>query len=132
MCVFAAFIMMATPVMACCITGHIDDGTSITTIVQTNAPACHDKTVTSATNDNTQNPEKYCMSCNDCMISATDIADFSPAIILSADLDFVALSPNANLFPRPEIRLLQSTAPPSKRAIRPIDSPISSTDTLLI
>ena len=132
MCVFAAFILMATPVIACCITGHVDNQPPITTVVQTNVLPCHDNLETSSNNCDSQSPEKYCSSYNDCMISTTNMADFSPAIVMSADLDFVALSPNANLFPRPEIRLLQSTAPPSKRAIRPVDSLISSTDTLLI
>jgi len=90
-CLFAAFIMMATPVMACCVTGHVDMSADSVKMADASAPPCHTPADVRSDNSDTQTPEKYCPSCDDCAVSSAFMADSDPVTHAKTDLTFVTL-----------------------------------------
>jgi len=116
LCLFAAIIMMATPVMACCVNGHVENAPHSVQMTEAAAPPCHTVDTKLSSDADTQTPEKYCTSCDDCAVDASHIA------LINA--------PQA--LPRPEMRLLRITGPPIEPASRFTDSPLARFDTLLI
>lgn len=132
LCLFAAFIMMATPVMACCVTGHVDMSMTLVQAADPSAPPCHTATEVKSGESDTQTPEKYCSSCDDCAVSSTFTADTDPVTHTQSDLKLIALVNNPTALPRPEVRLLRTTGPPPRQPLGPFDSPHSRFDTQLI
>ena len=132
LCLFAAFIMMATPVMACCVTGHVDMPMNSVLEAEATAPPCHTTAEAKSGNSDTQTPEKYCSSCDDCAVSSAFTADTDSVTNTQSDLTFVTLINNPTVLPRPEVRLLRTTGPPPRQPLGPFDSPFSRFDTQLI
>ena len=131
-CLLAAFIMMATPVMACCVTGHVDMSVNTVQVSKPTAPPCHTPNKVESGDDETQTPEKYCSSCDDCAVSSSFTADTDPVTNVQSDLTFVTLIIDAAALPRPEVRLLRTTGPPPRQFNGPLDSPFLRFDTQLI
>ena len=131
-CLFAAFIMMATPVMACCVTGHVDMSMDSAQAAESSAPPCHTTTEVKSGDSDTQTPEKYCSSCDDCAVSSAFTADTDPVTNTQSDLTFVTLINNPTVLPRPEVRLLRTTGPPPRQPLGTFDSPFSRFDAQLI
>ena len=131
-CLFAAFIMMATPVMACCVTGHVDMSVNSVQAADAAAPPCHTAPEAKSGESDTQSPEKYCSSCDDCAVSSAFTADTELATHTKSDLSSVTLVNNPKALPRPEVRLLRTTGPPLRQPLGPFDSPFSRFDTQLI
>jgi hypothetical protein len=132
LCLFAAIIMMATPLMACCVTGHTDSVPVSVQSAATNAPPCHNvEKVVSGSND-AQTPEKYCASCDDCAMSPAFTVDLDPIVKTHVDMTFVALLNAPQALPRPEMRLLRITGPPLRQDLQRADSPLARFDALLI
>lgn len=131
-CLFAAFIMMATPVMACCVTGHVDMTMDSAQVSETVSPPCHTASEVNSGESDTQTPEKYCSSCDDCAVSSAFMADSDPVTHAKAELTFVTLINNPTVLPRPEVRLLRTTGPPPRQAHVRLDSPSSRFDAQLI
>lgn len=131
-CLFAAFIMMATPVMACCLTGHVDMSMDSVQAADTSAPPCHTTAEAKSGDSDMQTPEKYCSSCDDCAVSSVFTADTDLVTNTQSDLTFVTLINNPSVLPRPEVRLLRITGPPPRQTLGPFDSPFSRFDTQLI
>ncbi|MGJ8563122.1 MAG: hypothetical protein ACSHXY_06165 [Alphaproteobacteria bacterium] len=131
-CLFAAFIMMATPVMACCVTGHVDTPMNSAQAADASAPPCHTTAEAKSGDSDTQTPEKYCSSCDDCTVSSAFTAYTDPVTNTQSDLTFVTLINNPTALPRPEVRLLRTTGPPPRQPLGPFDSPFSRFDTQLI
>ena len=132
LCLFAAFIMMATPVMACCVTGHVDMPMNSAQAAEATAPPCHTIAEAKSGDSDTQTPEKQCSSCDDCAVSSAFTADTNPITNTQSDLTFVTLINNPTALPRPEVRLLRTTGPPPRQPLGPFDSPFSRFDTQLI
>ena len=131
-CLFAAFIMMATPVLACCVTGHVDMPMNSVQSSEAVAPPCHTTAEVKLGDSDTQTPEKYCSSCDDCAVSSSFMADTDPVTNAQSDLTFVTLINNPSALPRPEVRLLRTTGPPPRQFNGPLDSPFLRFDTQLI
>lgn len=131
-CLFAAFIMMATPVMACCVTGHVDMTVDSVRVSETVTPPCHTPAEVKSGESGTQTPEKYCSSCDDCAVSSAFMADTDPVTHTQSDLKLITLVNNPTALPRPEVRLLRTTGPPPRQPLGPFDSPFSRFDTQLI
>ena len=131
-CLFAAIIMMATPVMACCVTGHVENSPHSVRMTQTTTPPCHAVENAVPGESNTQTPEKYCSSCDDCAISSTLTVDTDLVTTTYSDNTLVTLINAPNVLPRPEMRLLRITGPPIQLNIRFTNSPLARFDTLLI
>lgn len=131
-CLFAAFIMMATPVMACCVTGHVDMTVDSVQVSETVSPPCHTAPEVKSGGSDTQTPEKYCSSCDDCAVSSAFMADSDPVTHAKAELTFVTLINMPATLPRPEVRLLRITGPPPRQAHGRLDSPYSRFDAQLI
>jgi hypothetical protein len=131
-CLFAAFIMMATPVMACCVTGHVDTPMNSEQASEAAAPPCHTTAEVKSVDNDAQIPEKYCSSCDDCAVSSTFMADTDPVTQTQSDLTLVTLINNPTSLARPEVRLLRTTGPPPRQPLGPFDSPFSRFDTQLI
>ena len=132
LCLFAAIIMMATPVMACCVTGHVDNAPHSAQMAEAAAPPCHTVEKTLSNDADTQTPEKYCTSCDDCAVSSTFTVDTDPITKTHTDANLVALVNAPHALPRPEMRLLRITGPPIEPELRFTDSPLTRFDTLLI
>lgn len=132
LCLFAAIVMMATPVMACCVTGHVDRAPASAHAVATSAPSCHTVKTAEPTGNDAQIPEKYCSSCDDCAVSSSFTADVDPIANAQYDTTFVALLNTPQALPRPEMRLLRRTGPPLRHGFQAADSPLARYDTLLI
>lgn len=132
LCLFAAFIMMATPVMACCVTGHVDMSVNAIQASEPTAPPCHTPATVKSGDSDTQTPEKYCSSCDDYAVSTAFTADTDPVTSAQSDLSFVVLINNTTALPRPEVRLLRKTGPPPRQALGSFESPFSRFDTQLI
>ena len=124
--------MMATPVMACCVTGHVDMSMSSVQAADASAPPCHTAPEVKPGESNTQTPEKYCSSCDDCAVSSAFTADTDPATHTQSELTFVTLINNPMALPRPEVRLLRTTGPPPRQPLGQFDSPFLRFDTQLI
>lgn len=131
-CFFAAIIMMAAPVMACCVTGHTETGPISIQIAVKTTPPCHGTSDDQVNLNDSQNPEKYCSSCDDCAVSTNYNADLSSALSTQSEQNWVALINKSNFLPRQEVRLSESTGPPPRRRFSPVDSPLFGTDALLI
>jgi hypothetical protein len=131
-CLFAAFIMMATPVMACCVTGHVDMSADSVQMADASAPPCHTPAEAKSGDSDTQTPEKYCPSCDDCAVSSVFMADSDPVTHAKTDLTFVTLLNTPAALPRPEVRLLRKTGPPPRQVHGRLDSPYLRFDTQLI
>lgn len=131
-CLFAAIIMMASPVIACCVTGHVDVSAELVQMADASAPPCHTPAEVESGNSDTQTPEKYCSSCDDCAVSSAIMADSDPVTNAKADLTFVMLINTPATFPRPEVRLLRTTGPPPGQPNGRLDSPYSRFDAQLI
>lgn len=131
-CLFAALIMMATPVMACCVTGHVDMTMDTGQVSETVSPPCHTAPEVKSGGSDTQTPEKYCSSCDDCAVSSAFMADSDPVTHAKADLTFVTLINNPTVLPRPEVRLLRTTGPPPRQPNGRLDSPYSRFDAQII
>jgi hypothetical protein len=131
-CLFAALIMMATPVMACCVTGHVDMSMDTVKASKAVAPPCHTPAIVKSGDSDTQTPEKYCSSCDDCAVSSAFMADTDPVTNTQSDLSVVTLINTPTALPRPEVRLLRTTGPPPRQPLGPLDSPFSRFDTQLI
>jgi len=129
---FAAWLIIATPTMACCITGHMGMPAASTVASTDMTPPCHQTSKASAADTDTDNsPEKYCPSCDDCAFSAHDHGDNQAALTTSSDMDVVALVQSSPQAIASDIRLPDSTAPP-RQTSPPVDQPLFSTDSLLI
>lgn len=129
---FAAWLLIATPVMACCVTGHTDMATSMSMAQEISAPPCHETEPGPATKTDTdQTPEKFCPSCDDCFVSPTDHGDTQYAVTVGADSEYMALLQTSAPLIAADIRLPDSTAPPRRRT-PPVDGPLFTTDRLLI
>lgn len=124
--------MMATPVMACCVTGHVDMSMNSIHAAEATAPSCHTTAEVKLDQSDTQTPEKYCSSCDDCAVSSAFKADTDPVTHAHSDLTFVTLVNNPTALPRPEVRLLRTTGPPPRQPLGQFDSPFSRFDTQLI
>lgn len=138
---FAAWLLIATPAMACCITGHMDKAAMDIAAQAVATPPCHqiqsdtsDKMTAMQlqTADNSQNaPEKFCPSCDDCAFSPADHGETVPAITAASDFEFIAVAQiSANIIPA-DLGLPDSTAPPRRHRL-PVDKPLFATDSLLI
>lgn len=138
---FTAWLIIATPVMACCVTGHIDMAAVDAAGQAVNTPSCHQaqsnvsdemKASQLQTADIPQNaPEKFCPSCDDCALSPADHGENVPAITATSDIDFVGVAQiSANTIPA-DLGLPDSTAPPRRQSL-PVDKPLFATDSLLI
>jgi len=129
---FAAWLIIATPTMACCVTGHMNM-TAVSTVAATDiAPPCHQTSKAPAADSERDDlPEKYCPSCDDCAFSAHDQGDNQPALTASSDIDTVTLAQISPQTIASDIRLPDSTAPP-RQTSPPVDQPLYSTDSLLI
>lgn len=132
LCLFAAIIMMATPVMACCVTGHTDSATHSGQMAEATVPPCHTVEKTLSSDADTQTPEKYCTSCDDCAVSSTFTVDIDPITKTHTDASLVALVNAPHALPRPEMRVLRITGPPIEPNSRLSDNPLARFDTLLI
>jgi len=132
LCLFAAIIMMATPVMACCVNGHVENAPHSVQMTEAAAPPCHTVDTKLSSDADTQTPEKYCTSCDDCAVSSTFTVDTDPITKTHSDTSLVALVNAPHALPRPEMRLLRITGPPIEPASRFTDSPLARFDTLLI
>jgi hypothetical protein len=118
--------------MACCLTGHVSDVPLTAHTAVTTAPACH-TIVEAQTSDRVPHtPEKFCSSCDDCVVLSASTADADLSAIALSDLKFVALINRSSALPRAEVRLLRSTGPPLKQDARLNDSPLSRADILII
>lgn len=95
-------------------------------------PPCHSTSEVELADRETQTPEKYCASCDDCAVSSSSTADTDPVVNTQSDLSFVAFINNPTALPRPEVRLLRNTGPPLGQPLGLIDSPFLRFDTLLI
>lgn len=138
---FAAWLIIATPAMACCITGHVDKAAVNTAAQAETTPPCH-QAQSNASHKMTDSqlriaetpqnaPEKFCPSCDDCAFSPTDHGETVPAITAASDSDFIAIAQiSANIIPT-DLGLPDSTAPPRRRSL-PVDKPLFATDSLLI
>lgn len=124
--------MMATPVMACCVTGHVDMSLDSVQAADASAPPCHTAPEVKSGESDTQTPEKYCSSCDDCAVLSTFTADTDLATHAKSDLTFVTLINNPTALPRPEMRRLKTTGPPPRQPLGPFDSPFSRFDIQLI
>lgn len=131
-CFFAAFIMIAPPVMACCVTGHVEISSNSVQTADAATPSCHTTVEDKTDQSNSQIPEKYCSSCDDCVVSSAFTADTKPVANTQSDLTFVTLINNPTALPRPEVRLLRTTGPPPRQPLGPCNSPFSRFDTQLI
>ncbi|MGB0906053.1 MAG: hypothetical protein ACPGVT_01065 [Maricaulaceae bacterium] len=130
---FAAWLIIATPVMACCVTGHLDQGSNSASAELSSLPPCHQGQALDTQADDTdhQMPEKFCPSCDDCAFSPPDHGESVQAITASTDLDVIAITQiSANIIPA-DLGLPDSTAPPRRRSL-PVDKPLFATDSLLI
>jgi len=96
------------------------------------APPCHTVDTKLSSDADTQTPEKYCTSCDDCAVSSTFTVDTDPITKTHSDTSLVALVNAPHALPRPEMRLLRITGPPIEPASRFTDSPLARFDTLLI
>lgn len=127
--------MIATPVMACCVTGHMDQGASSVSAEMSTLPPCHQgqalamKAANSDHEDKT--PEKFCSSCDDCAVSPADYSEITPALTATSDHDVVAIGHGPARLIATDVRLPDSTAPPRRQTL-PVDSPLFITDSLLI
>ena len=126
----AAFALFAMPMMACCVSGHVETHSSMTQMAANTAPTCHETGESRL--KQTEYPEKFCSACDDCAMSAMDFVDFSPVIQAQAAQDWTVLVHAVSWTPRPEMRRLQSTGPPLGGNLPPVDSPLSTSDRLLI
>gem|GEM_PF-2025978 len=124
--------MMVSPVMACCVTGHIESAPHSAQMTEAAAPPCHTVKTTSSRDAGTQTPEKYCSSCDDCAVSSTLTPDTDLATTAHSEANLVALIQASNALPRPEMRLLRITGPPIEPDSRFTDSPLARFDALLI
>lgn len=134
LCLFAAITMMVSPMMACCLTGHVDQAEATTQVagqyaVQT-APACHDTGKAKPSGDS--DPQKYCPSCDDCVVAPTDNAGMDTVIVVQIDTDTLSLAALQRAVPRAELQPRRTTGPPPLRQTPPIDSALSPTDSLII
>jgi len=129
---FAAWLIIATPAMACCMTGHMDKAmpTHMTDAAVTGP--CHQKAeAIEGKSETKKSPEKFCSSCDDCAVSPADFGDTTPALNVSADMEILAIALTSGEFIASDIRIPDSTAPPRRHTL-PIDKPLFATDSLLI
>ena len=124
--------MLAAPVMACCVTGHVDMSMDSAQATESSAPPCHTTAEDKSGDSDTQTPEKYCSSCDDCAVSSAFTADTDPVTNTQSELSFVTLLNNPTALPRPEVRLLRTTGPPPRHPDGRLDSPYSRFDAQLI
>ena len=132
MCVFAAFIMMAPTVMACCVTGHVDISAPSVPTVHAEAPSCHTTVEINTGQSDTQIPEKYCSSCDDCAVSSAFEVETHPFVKTQSDPNIVTILNASSALARPELRLLRSTGPPLREPLWSNCSPLSRFDSQLI
>ena len=113
-------------------TGHVDMSMDSAQAAESSAPPCHTTTEVKSGDSDTQTPEKYCSSCDDCAVSSAFTADTDPVTNTQSDLTFVTLINNPTVLPRPEVRLLRTTGPPPRQPLGTFDSPFSRFDAQLI
>jgi hypothetical protein len=129
---FAAWLIIATPAMACCVTGHMDKAMPTHMTDATETASCHqDVEAIEGKPETKKSPEKFCSSCDDCSVSPADVGDITPALNVSADMEILAIALTSGEFIASDIRIPDSTAPPRKPTL-PIDKLLFATDSLLI
>ena len=128
----AAWLIIATPVMACCVTGHMDESAISLSAETSTLPPCHQTQILdNQSTDTDQMPEKYCPSCDDCAFSQPDHGDYVPVITAEADPEFIAFAQKSGNMVPADLGLPDSTAPPRRQSL-PVDKPLFATDSLLI
>ena len=137
-CIFTAFILMATPVLACCFTGHAKASSINISAPAAEMPACHDSVAThSMTKTGTdlsqqEVPEKFCTSCDDCTMSPVEMEDITPAVSTNTNIDIFVLAVTTRLPFGADVDLPASTGPPLDPQSLPVDKPLYKTDILHI
>jgi hypothetical protein len=131
-CFFAAFVMIAPPFMACCVTGHVDVSVHSVPTSDASTLSCHTTVEVKSSHRDTQTPEKYCSSCDDCAVSIAFEVEANPLANTQSDPKVVTIANASSTQTRPELRLLRSTGPPASVPLRSHRTPLLRFDSQLI
>lgn len=132
LCLLATLVMLATPAMACCMTGHTNSAPHSVQIAETTAPPCHATIQTIALVNDIKTPDTFCLSCDDCAVSSAFSINSEALVQVHSDINLWGLPDTPQTLPRPEMRLVRITGPPLRQTFQVTDSPLARFDTLLI
>ncbi len=119
----------ASPVMACCITGHAQASAAT---IQAEAPPCHGNMESEAAAPMSQDTPADCPGCGDCEAAmlAAETADQATVLTSTDDLQLLPIEVNRwTGYETP--RILRTTGPPRASPGLP-DTPISLKQRLLV
>lgn len=127
--ILAVAAFAASPVMACCMTGHAQAGAEI---IQAEAPPCHGNAEAEAAAPMSHDTPADCPGCADCETAMLPAKTADQAVILSSVDDLQLLPVEVSGWTGYETpRMLRTTGPPPAPPGRP-NTPISLKQRLLV